>query len=207
MVGEGEAHDGTGPGNDHGGGSDESIDSNRGEDSDEPMEIERRYRKIFQHSNDAIMIVDIESESFVDVNPAACDMLGYTRDELLEMDPASIHPDDFDRVREEFIREVVEKGTGFTDDLYCLTNGGDEIPTEISGAALDTTSDGGQPRRMVAILRDISDRVARRRELQAKVERLDRFASIVSHDLRNPLSIIRANVELAQRDGELERLE
>jgi len=93
MVGEGEAHDGTGPGNDHGGGSDESIDSNRGEDSDEPMEIERRYRKIFQHSNDAIMIVDIESESFVDVNPAACDMLGYTRDGLLEMDPASIHPD------------------------------------------------------------------------------------------------------------------
>jgi PAS domain S-box-containing protein len=153
------------------------------------------------------MIVDIESESFVDVNPAACELLGYSRAELLEMDPASIHPDDFDRVREEFIRDVIEEGTGFTDDLHCLTKDGQEIPTEISGAALDPSSDGGRPNRMVAILRDISDRIARRQELQAKVERLDRFASVVSHDLRNPLSVIRANVELAQQNDDLERLD
>lgn len=134
-------------------------------------------------------------------------LLGYSRAELLEMDPASIHPDDFDRVREEFIRVILEEGSGFTDDLHCLTKDGQEIPTEISGAALDPAPDGEQSNRMIAILRDISDRIARRQELQAKVERLDRFASVVSHDLRNPLSVIRANVELAQQNNELERLD
>ncbi|ELZ21086.1 PAS/PAC sensor signal transduction histidine kinase [Halosimplex carlsbadense 2-9-1] len=153
------------------------------------------------------MIVDIESESFVDVNPAACELLGYSRAELLKMDPASIHPEDFDRVREEFIRDILEEGTGFTDDLHCLKKNGQEIPTEISGAALDPAPDGERSNRMIAILRDISDRIARRQELQAKVERLDRFARVVSHDLRNPLSVIRANVELARQNDELERLD
>ena len=39
------------------------------------------------------------------------------------------------------------------------------------------------------MLRDVSDRVERRREFEATVERLNRFAGIVSYDLQNPPSI------------------
>jgi PAS domain S-box-containing protein len=170
-------------------------------------EIEERYRKIFQHNNDAVMIVDLEAEEFVDVNPRACELLGYSRSELLSMEPDDIHPDDIDRVREEFISQVVEEGSGFTDDLTCLTKNGREIPTEISGAALEPTPDGREPDRMIAMLRDISDRVRRRRELEAKVERLDRFASIISHDLRNPLSVIQGHVGLARETGDPEHFD
>ncbi|MDZ7745822.1 MAG: PAS domain-containing sensor histidine kinase [Halobacteriales archaeon] len=168
---------------------------------------EERYRKIFQYNNDAVMVVDLETESFLDVNPAACDLLGYSRDELLSMHPEDIHPNDVERVREEFISQVYKEGAGFTDDLTCLTKDGEEIPTEISGAALDPRDDGTEPTQMIAMLRDISDRVEHRRELEEKIERLDRFASVISHDLRNPLSIIRGHATLAKETGKPEHFE
>lgn len=172
------------------------------EDARSRAAADERYRKVFEHSNDAVMLVDIETEAFVDVNPAACEMLGYSRRELLSMAPDDIHPDDIDRVREEFISQVTEQGSGFTDDLTCLTKDGREIPTQISGAALNPPADGREPKRMIAMLRDVSDRVRHRQELEEKIERLDRFASIVSHDLKNPLSIIKGHVTLARETGD-----
>jgi len=46
------------------------------------------------------------------------------------------------------------------------------------------------------------DRAERRAQLEATNERLDQFASVVSHDLRGPLSVIRGNAELAKETGE-----
>ncbi|OYR75455.1 PAS domain-containing sensor histidine kinase [Halorubrum sp. E3] len=190
--------------------SDESTDEGdieTGETHEGRSSVEERYRKVFEYNNDAVMIVDLETESFVDINPRACELLGYSREELLSMDPETIHPDDIARVREEFISQVKERGTGFTDDLTCLTKDGDEVPTEISGAALEP-ADGAdaaadaEPKQMVAMLRDVSDRVRNRRQLEEKVERLDRFAGIVSHDLQNPLSIIQGHAELARQTGD-----
>ncbi|WP_435097023.1 GAF domain-containing sensor histidine kinase [Halarchaeum sp. P4] len=43
--------------------------------------------------------------------------------------------------------------------------------------------------------------------LQRRNERLDRFASIVSHDLRNPLNIIVGTLELAEETGDAEHFE
>ena len=44
-------------------------------------------------------------------------------------------------------------------------------------------------------------------ELAAENERLEEFASIVSHDLRNPLSVAEGNLELAAETGEREHFE
>ncbi|MEF8781418.1 MAG: PAS domain-containing sensor histidine kinase [Haloferacaceae archaeon] len=188
------------------------IDANQGDRGTEGAATpnaspEERYRKIFLHSNDAIMIVDLETESFLEVNPAARELLGYDREEFRSMDPEDIHPNDLERVREEFLSQVAEEGSGFTDDLTCLTKDGEEMPTEISGAALDPADDGGEPTRMIAMLRDVSGRVEHRRELEGKVERLNRFASVVSHDLRNPLSIVRGHAELARETGDPEHFD
>lgn len=174
--------------------------------------LEERYQKVFEHNNDAVIIVDFESESFADVNPRACELLGYSREEFLSMDPKAIHPDDIARVRKEFISQIKTEGTGFTDDLTCVTKDGDEVPTEISGAALtpgdksDAAADA-ESKRMIAMLRDISERVQNRRELEQKVERLDRFASIVSHDLQNPVSVIQGRAELARQTGDSEHFD
>lgn len=177
-----------------------------GPDSKLTAEEVERYRKVFEHSNDAIFVVDLEADVFIDVNPAACDLLNYSREELLDLSPGAIHPDDMERVREEFLSQVVEEGSGFTEDLMCMTKDGREVPTEASGAALEPAS-GLDDLQMIAILHDISDRVRRRQELEAQVKRFEQFTSIVSHDIRNPLNVILSQAELAERTGESESFE
>ncbi|WP_435360109.1 ATP-binding protein [Haloarchaeobius sp. DFWS5] len=58
-----------------------------------------------------------------------------------------------------------------------------------------------------AIYTDITTEKQRQRELERQNERLDAFASIVSHDLRNPLSIARGYVDLAEDTGDPEFFE
>lgn len=47
---------------------------------------------------------------------------------------------------------------------------------------------------------------ARKRELRRQNERLDRFASVLSHDLRNPLNVAGLRLELAREEGDDEHL-
>lgn len=185
----------------------ESDDSGESPENDQQPNVAERYRKIFEYNNDAVMVVDIENEEFVDVNPKACELLGYSRSELLSLNPEEIHPTDIDRVRNEFITEVTEKGAGFTDDLTCLTKHGREIPTEISGAVIESANTESRPTRMVAMLRDISDRVQHQQELEQKIKRLSRFANIVSHDLKSPLSVIMGHTTLARETGDPEHFD
>ena len=49
-------------------------------------------------------------------------------------------------------------------------------------------------------------RRARERELTVQNERLEEFASIVSHDLRNPLNVAEGRLELAQENGDWDQL-
>ncbi|MFB6296371.1 MAG: ATP-binding protein [Halobacteriales archaeon] len=54
---------------------------------------------------------------------------------------------------------------------------------------------------------DVTDQEEYCRELERQNERLEQFASMVSHDLRNPLSVAKGNIELARKDGDREELE
>ncbi|MGZ0748591.1 response regulator [Haloparvum sp. AD34] len=54
---------------------------------------------------------------------------------------------------------------------------------------------------------DITQRKHREQQLHEQNDRLDEFASIVSHDLRNPLTVAAGNLELAREDYESEYLD
>ena len=51
------------------------------------------------------------------------------------------------------------------------------------------------------------DRLAYERALEEKNEKLDEFVSVVSHDLRNPIQVITATLELAEETGDREYFE
>ena len=61
-----------------------------------------------------------------------------------------------------------------------------------------TAADGG--RGGYAVYTDITDREQYERELEAQNERLDEFVGIVSHDLRNPLTVAKGRLELAREE-------
>jgi PAS domain S-box-containing protein len=58
-----------------------------------------------------------------------------------------------------------------------------------------------------AIYTDITDQKRRERDLERQNELLDEFASVISHDLRNPMSVARGRIELAETDQHSEHHE
>ena len=64
-----------------------------------PKESEEKYRHVFDWANEAIMLhpltTSTQSGRFIEVNAAACQMLGYSREELLTMGPTDILPVEF----------------------------------------------------------------------------------------------------------------
>ena len=91
---------------------------------------------------------------------------------------------------------------------------GVEHPITIAGRQFDIQEDPitdprGTDRGHVFLLRDVTERERRQTELERREaelerqnERLEDFAGVVSHDLRNPLAAATAAVELARHDGE-----
>ena len=71
------------------------------------LESELKYRNLFEQSRDAIYISTSEGR-FIDVNNAALNLLGYSKEELLNLEIKQLYSNPGDRL--EFIREMASKG-------------------------------------------------------------------------------------------------
>ncbi|MEF8820294.1 MAG: HAMP domain-containing sensor histidine kinase, partial [Haloferacaceae archaeon] len=60
---------------------------------------------------------------------------------------------------------------------------------------------------VVVAVRDVTDRELLTAELTRRAERLEEVASIVSHDLRNPLNVVTGRLQLAEETGDLSHVE
>ena len=66
------------------------------ERAEELKASEEKYRALFDAAHDAFFIIDLEG-NYIDVNPAACQMVGYTRHELLTMNMMNLVPPEYPR--------------------------------------------------------------------------------------------------------------
>ncbi|WP_435075669.1 PAS domain S-box protein [Halorubrum sp. HHNYT27] len=119
------------------------------------------FRNIFESSNDAVFIIDPESEEIRECNPQACDLLGYTRDELRSSSPEVIHPDEKSEFRA-FVTNVIENGRGYTTALTCHTKDGEQLEAEISASAFQIHGRS----HVLASVRDITTRYEQRQVLK-----------------------------------------
>lgn len=126
-----------------------------------------RYRKIFEHSNDAIFIIDPAQDRILDANPRACAMLGYAAEEMLATSISAVHPDEMPRMLA-FTESVRREGHGWTDELTCQTKTGERLPAEISAAAIDVAGAAC----IVAMVRNIAERKRMEAALRESEERL-----------------------------------
>ncbi|WP_135362993.1 receiver/sensor box histidine kinase [Halosimplex halophilum] len=58
-----------------------------------------------------------------------------------------------------------------------------------------------------AVYVDVTDRKDRERRLREQNDRLNEFASVIGHDLRNPMGAVRHRIEMARRTGDDRHLE
>jgi len=97
---------------------------------------EERFRKIFVTSNDAIFVLDLQEDRMLNVNPRACEVLGYSHEELLSIPLSVIHGHDIHKFHA-FCDSVRAQGEGWTNELTCLTKSGRPISCEISASIME----------------------------------------------------------------------
>jgi PAS domain S-box-containing protein len=51
--------------------------------SDRPTASTEEYRNIFEAASDGLVVYDLELDSVIEANPAACQMHGYSRQEFI----------------------------------------------------------------------------------------------------------------------------
>ena len=143
---------------------------------------------------------------FLEVVPLAADML------IEEMDDPVIVVDDGGRVldvnaagMELFDDDPVgEPLTAVAPDLDATVADGERLTrwspygsTTYDPRTTAITDQHGIERGTLVVLRDVTAQVERQAELERQNERLEEFASVVSHDLRNPLSVAHAYAQTA----------
>ncbi|WP_053948034.1 PAS domain S-box protein [Halolamina sediminis] len=155
--------------------------------------VREEYEELIDGMNDTVWVISTDAE-FLAVNDAAVERLGYSREELLEMGPHDIDPETDPDEISALIEGMLEDGTQVFETVH-ETRDGERIPVEISSSPIRYRDETV----ILSVGRDISARKERER-------RLERFASIVSHDLRNPLNVAEGRLELAAEECNSEHL-
>ena len=165
----------------------------------------RRYETILDSLDDAVYAVRPDG-TIAYVNDRYAEMKGVSREALLGTDI-------YDWVTE----ETAEKATQVRNEMAAgdrdvgmveyefLTADGERFPAEMRFNRV--TGEEGEELNRVGVIRDVRERKRREEALRRKNERLEEFASIVSHDLRNPLNVAQGRLELAREEHDSEHLE
>ncbi|MCD2203766.1 PAS domain S-box protein [Halobacterium sp. KA-6] len=160
-----------------------------------------RLEAVFEHSPDMFAVHDIDGV-IRDVNQRLCDELGYTESELLGRKVWDIDPT-ADPGRASSFWDTLPPNTPHRFEGELERKDGSTFPIEVHLIRLNLDGED----RFVAMDRDISDQKQRERELVQQNERLDRFTSVVSHDLRNPLQVAEGRLELLREDCDSDHID
>ncbi|MDS0261061.1 PAS domain S-box protein [Haloarcula sp. S1CR25-12] len=187
--------------------SGELICSVRDLSAEQALRIERtRFGTLVETLSDPVYVLD-ETGRFEYVNDALVEMVGYDRGTILGETPALIKSDQaIERAETHLGRLLSSDGPDtvqFTIEIQ--PEDGPPIPCEDHMGILPYRGDCFEG--SVGILRDITEREERERELKQRNQRLDEFASVVSHDLRNPLNVAVGGIDLARSEWDSEHLE
>ncbi|MBX0294474.1 PAS domain-containing sensor histidine kinase [Haloarcula nitratireducens] len=163
----------------------------------ELAEVRERLQTLIEASPLAIVAAD--EAGVVDVwNPAAESLFGWSTNEICG-EPLAVLPVDH-RAELQRRHERVLDGDRLTGvETQLRHRGGHTLDVSVSIAPI--RGKHGDILGSVAIIADISDQKDREERLQEQNERLDEFASIVSHDLRNPLQVASGSLELARHEA------
>lgn len=154
---------------------------------------EENYKKLFMNNPMPMWVYDMKTLSFLEVNNAAIDCYGYSKEEFLEKTLFDIRPPDD---HEELMRNVATD-----ENKYFTLSGvwrhvkkdGTIIFVEINSHPIEFNNRQAK----IVLALDISERKVAEREIQALIFELDNFVYRASHDLRGPLARLKGLSQIA----------
>ncbi|RZN35426.1 MAG: PAS domain S-box protein [Methanosarcinales archaeon] len=155
-------------------------------------ESEARYRALFETAKDAIFLTD-EVGRFVNVNKAACNSLGYSREELLEMHISDIDADttgqeEFRKVRNGMVKES-------TFEVNHRKKDGTLLPVEVTGNFFEI---GGR-KLSLAIVRDITERKQAEYQIKKSLYEKEVMLQEIHHRVKNNLQVVASLLSMQAR--------
>jgi PAS domain S-box-containing protein len=169
---------------------------------------EERYRLLLQNVNDGIIVHEVSSEGpgrILDVNDRACQMLGYSREELVGLSIRDLDVPEQSENISRIAQEVFLKKHAIFRTEY-IRKDRSRIPVEISPRLFEL-----QDRSVVlAVVRDITERTRAEQEmarytaelkqsaeaLQRTNSKLSLMNSITRHDILNQVTVITGYLDL-----------
>ncbi len=166
----------------------------------------KRYERLLDTASDGLYTLDVNGY-YRYVNDRFVELTGYDREELLGRHASTLMGEGEYERGQQHVQEVVGDAERESEvlEMSVETKDGEQMPTAIHFSPMydeDGAYDG-----LVGVTRDITEQKERERELERQNERLSEFASIVSHDLRNPLTTIEGNLTLYRETGDESRLD
>lgn len=148
-------------------------------------ESEERYRKLFDSTGDDIFVTDI-NENIVEVNNAACETLGYTKSELVNMKISDIKTEKYKYNVGENREIIFEKGSHLFESEH-ITKLGKVIKVEFTSRLVSYEKE----KLILSVVRNISSRVESERQILSAIikgeERERRRFAREMHDGLGPL--------------------
>ena len=120
------------------------------------VENAERYQSLFDGAPDAIFLADAETGQLLDANPAAEQLIGRSREEIISLHQSQLHPPDAPAVEvfKNHVRTGLSGTTATPTEIPLLHADGHLIPTEISARVINLD---GRPV-IQGVFRDISAR-------------------------------------------------
>lgn len=146
------------------------------------------HPEAIKNVNDAVYTIDL-SGKFTSVNPAGVQLTGYTIDEFLQISIAHIVAPEYMELVKQKMQEKLKKDLPTVYEIEIVTKDGKHVPVEISSRAL---LEKGKPIGILGVARDISERKLLERQKEI-------FFSLITHEIKNPLSSIKAFAELLKK--------
>lgn len=143
-------------------------------------ESEQRFRILVEQATDALFVIDPQG-CFLDVNREACHILGYTREELLQLSVSDIQVAMDDLLSD---REILP-GQPVTREGIHRRKDGSEFPVEVRLGRIEID---GQPL-LLALARDTTTR-KQMEQAQARLAEIGELAAMIVHEVRNPLTTV-----------------
>jgi PAS domain S-box-containing protein len=139
------------------------------------------------------------------VNDAFTDVFGYAEADIVgeDLNDHIVPPDDRDSGRE--IDELADQREPVEREVRRLAADGER--DFLFRSVPLPEQDWNDTTESIGVYVDITEQKETERELQRQNDRLERFASTVSHDLRNPLKIAKSHLDMATHECESDLLD